>query len=63
MRIRVSNWIFQVKKVFLIENTIVISDSERKCFEFTSEDMAKYYFKCLLEKGYVDLTGYQVEAY
>ena len=62
MRIRVNNWIFQVKKVFLIENMIVISDGESKCFEFDSEDMAEYYFECLLEKGYVDLTGYQVEV-
>ena len=62
MRIRVNNWIFQVKKVVLIENMIVISDSESKCFEFDSEDIAEYYFECLLEKGYVDLTGYQVEA-
>ena len=26
MRIRVNNWIFQVKKIFLIENMIVISN-------------------------------------
>ena len=62
MRIRVNNWIFQVKKVVLIENRMVISYGEIKCFEFDSEDIAEYYFERLLEKGYVDLTGYQVEV-